>query len=189
MPNYVRSNIAGGTFFFTVVTYRRRELFHLSVNRVLLGEVIRECQRKWSFEINAIVLLPDHLHTIWTLPDGDDNYSARWSMIKKTFTSRFLASGGEDWKVSKGKQRENRKGIWQRRFWEHAIEDEDDFESHFNYIHYNPVKHNLVKCPKDWEPSSFHRWVEKGVYSVDWGCGHYPPPQFHTNDDDYGEPT
>ena len=188
MPNYRRAHIPGGTYFFTVVTHRRRRLFHLEQNRSLLGDAIRNCQRNWPFELNAIVLLPDHLHTIWTLPPGDDNYSARWSIIKKTFTASYLAEGGQDWEVSAGKQREHRRGVWQRRFWEHTIEDEDDFEAHFDYIHYNPVKHQFVRCPREWEPSSFHRWVRKGVYPADWACGDSPPPHFPTQPDDYGEP-
>lgn len=154
----------------------------------MLGEAIRCCQQEWSFEVNAIVVLPDHLHTIWTLPAGDANYSARWSVIKKTFTTQFLASGGEDWRVSSGKQRENRRGVWQQRFWEHTIEDEDDFQSHFDYIHYNPVKHQLVKCPRDWEATSFHRWVDRGVYPRDWACGNHPPIKFLAHQENFGEP-
>lgn len=188
MPDYRRSHVPGGTFFFTVVTHQRRRLFHIERNRLLLGNVIRECQAKWPFEINAIVLLPDHLHALWTLPRGDSNYSAQWSVIKKTFTLKFLASGGRDARVSAAKRREHRRGVWQRRFWEHTIEDEDDFQIHFDYIHYNPVKHKLVRCPGDWEPSSFHRWVTAGVYPKGWGCGKYPPPMFPETDDDYGEP-
>lgn len=153
----------------------------------MLGDVIRECQREWPFDINAIVLLPDHLHAIWTLPPGDANYSGRWSVIKVNFTQRFLASGGRDAPVSAGKQRERRRGVWQRRFWEHTIEDEDDFETHFDYIHYNPVKHKLVKCPGEWEPSSFHRYVKAGVYPADWACGQSPPPRFPETKSDYGE--
>jgi putative transposase len=188
MPNYRRSHTPGGTFFFTVVTHRRRRVFDAPSSRALLGEVIRECQKDWPFEVHAIVLLPDHLHTLWTLPRGDENYSGRWSAIKKTFTSRFLAGGGADWRVSAGKQREQRRGIWQRRFWEHTIEDEDDFEAHFDYIHYNPVKHKLVRCPGDWEPSSFHRWVKRGVYPADWACGNDAPPKLSERKDGYGEP-
>lgn len=187
MPNYRRAYVPGGTFFFTVVTHRRRLLFHHESNRALLGAVIRDCQRDWPFEINAMVLLPDHLHAIWTLPPGDADYSGRWSVIKLSFTQRFLASGGRDSPVSAGKKRERRRGIWQRRFWEHTIEDEDDFETHFDYIHYNPVKHKLVKCPGEWEPTSFHRWVKAGVYPSNWACGDHSPPKFPETKDDYGE--
>ena len=86
-----------------------------------------------------------------------------------------------------GKQREGRRGVWQRRFWEHTIENEDDFQIHFDYIHYNPVKHRLARCPGDWEASSFHRWVEAGVYSADWASGRYPQPMFPEVEGDYGE--
>lgn len=187
MPNYRRAHIPGGTFFFTVVTHRRRRLFHIEANRKLLGDIIRETQLEWPFEMNAIVLLPDHLHAIWTLPPGDENYSGRWSVIKKNFTTRFLANGGIDAKVSSGKQREGRRGVWQRRFWEHTLDSEDDFQTHFDYIHYNPVKHKLVKCPGDWKASSFHRWVQAGVYPADWACGRYPSPTFPETKGDYGE--
>jgi putative transposase len=187
VPNYRRAYVPGGTFFFTVVTHRRRRLFHLEANRTLLGEVIRDCQRDWPFEMNAVALLPDHLHTLWSLPAGDGDFSGRWSVIKKEFTVRFLAGGGRDNRVSRGKTREGRRGIWQRRFWEHTIEDEDDFQTHFDYIHYNPVKHGYAKCPRDWGPSSFHRWVARGVYPVDWACGQHPPPMFPVTKDDYGE--
>ena len=188
MPSYRRAYVPGGTYFFTVVTHQRRHLFDREENRTLLGNAFRECRQTWPFEINAIVLLPDHLHAIWTLPRGDDNYSGRWSVIKKSFTQAFLNSGGRDWKVSAGKQRENRRGIWQKRFWEHVIEDEDDFETHFDYIHYNPVRHGLVRCPRDWPASSFHRWVEKGVYPRDWACGRSAQPTFTRPAGSFGEP-
>ena len=119
---------------------------------------------------------------------GDTNFSARWSVIKKEFTKSFLAAGGTDHAVSDGKQRERRRGVWQRRFWEHTIEDEDDFETQFDYIHYTPVKHGLAKCPKEWSASSFHRWVEQGVYAKDWGCGKNGPPDFAGDVEEFGEP-
>lgn len=188
MPNDRRSYLPGGTYFFTVVTHRRRRLFHHVRNRSLLGEALRQCQANRPFEINAVILLPDHLHAIWTMPRGDTSYSDRWSIIKRTFTQQYLRGSGQDGRVSAGKLRERRRGIWQRRFWEHTLEDEDDFQTHFDYIHYNPVKHQLVKCPGDWEPSSFHRWVEQGVYPKNWGCGKDPPPTFPVTQDDYREP-
>jgi putative transposase len=154
----------------------------------MLGTAFRQCLADWPFRVNAIVLLPDHLHTIWTLPLGDDRYSGRWSVIKKSFTSQFLAAGGIDWSVSDGKRQEGRRGVWQRRFWEHVIEDEDDFEKHFDYIHYNPVKHQLANCPSDWEPSSFHRWVKQGVYEEGWGRREAAVPPIARSKDDFGEP-
>lgn len=119
-------------------------------------------------------------------PRGDTNFSARGSVIKKTFTQRYLSAGGAAMGVSAGKLRERRRGVWQRRFGEHTIEDEQDFETHFDYIHYNPVKHRLVRCPREWEPSSLHRWSRRGVYPADWGCGRTPPPVFEERE--FGEP-
>jgi putative transposase len=170
MPDYRRWFVAGGTYFFTVVTCGRAKLFASDAARELLGKVYRECARAWPFETPAIVLLPDHLHAIWTLPPGDANYSARWSWIKKKFTRRWLAAGGTEHHTTTGTRREQRRGIWQRRYWEHTIEDEDDFERHFDYIHFNPVKHGYVGGPYAWRWSSFHRWVKAGVYDRCWGA-------------------
>jgi putative transposase len=164
MPEYKRAYVPGGSFFFTLVTHRRRRFLTQPNAHGLLGDVIRECKRDRPFAINAIVLLPDHLHAIWTLPHGDSDYSARWGWIKKEFTKRWLAIGGTETAISEGRQREGRRGIWQPRFWE------DDFERHFDYIHYNPVKHKLVKCPRDWQFTSFHLWVKQAVYPEHWAC-------------------
>jgi putative transposase len=131
-------------------------------SRDVLRGAFAEANRNWPFEMPVVVLLPDHLHTIWALPSGDDRYATRWGWIKKEFTKHWLAAGGCEQPVSAAKQRACRRGIWQRRYWEHLIRDEHDFERHFDYIHYNPVKHGYVKCPKDWPYSSFHRWVNKG---------------------------
>ncbi len=171
MPNYRRYFVPGGTYFFTLKTERNAPLFRVEPNVRLLGEVIREMKGKWPLTINAIVLLPDHLHTIWSLPPGDADYPTRWAWLKKEFTVRYLANGGKEQPRSESRQRNRRRGVWQRRYWEHTIEDEDDFEAHFDYIHWNPVKHGYVTCPKDWPYSSFHRWVKAGVYPIDWGCG------------------
>jgi len=170
MPNFRRAWVPGGSFFFTVVTDRRRPLFSDAEARRLLGEKIRACQAEWPFTINAIVLLPDHLHAIWSLPPGDDAYPTRWAWIKKEFTKAWLANGGAETVISAGRSREERRGVWQPRFWEHTLESEDDFERHFDYIHYNPRKHGYVACPADWPSSSFHRWVAAGVYPPDWAC-------------------
>lgn len=169
----------GGTYFFTVVTYERRPLFEGEVARSILGDAFRECQERFPFQQVAVVLLPDHLHSIWSLPSGDDNYSGRWEFIKRTFTQSWLEAGGTEMRISLGQRRDGRRGIWQPKFWEHTIRDEEDFERHFDYIHFNPVKHGHAKCPREWIPSSFHRWVEAGVYIREWGCqSHTPPPHF-----------
>ena len=98
-------------------------------------------------------------------------YSGRWQWIKTQFTQRWLAAGGSEVRTTTGRKNDGRRGVWQPKFWEHTIEDEEDFERHFDYIHYNPVKHGHVKCPEDWRWSSFHRWVRAGVYPEHWGCG------------------
>ncbi len=170
MPDYRRAFVPGGTFFFTLVTNRRAKLFAGELGRTLLGDCFRECQEKWPFTIHSIVLLPDHLHAIWILPRGDSDYSTRWAWIKKEFTSRWLAHGGKETMISKARKKERRRGVWQPRFWEHTLEDDSDFERHFDYIHYNPVKHGYVRCPHEWPHSSFHRWVEAGVYPWHWAC-------------------
>ena len=189
MPNYRRAYVPGGSFFFTLVSDRRAPIFRDPPGRPLLGSVIRRAQLKWPVTINAIVLLPEHLHAIWSLPSGDTRYSARWGWIKKEFTKEWLALGGLEQPVSTGREQEGRRGVWQRRFWEHTLESEDDFERHFDYIHYNPVKHRHVRCPRDWLWSSFHRWVTAGVYPADWACGNRGPLNFSDIEDSVGEPT
>lgn len=170
MPEYRRARVPGGMYFFTLVTNGRLPLFANQFARDLLGDCFREAQARWPFQITAIVLMPEHLHAIWTLPPGDSNYSARWGWIKKEFTGRWLDGNVSIPEVSPSQARERRQGVWQPRFWEHVIRDEDDFERHFDYIHYNPVKHGHVRCPGEWQPSSFHRWVKAGVYPKNWGC-------------------
>lgn len=175
MPNYRRAYIPGGTYFFTVKTERNAPIFSDVWAVRLLGNVIRDAKQIWPFTINAMVLLPDHLHAIWTMPRGDDNYSTRWACIKKEFTKRYLEAGGREQATSRSRRKNRRRGIWQRRFWEHTIEEEDDFDAHFDYAHWNPVKHGYVICPALWPHSSFHRWVKKGVYPRNWGCGDHEP--------------
>jgi len=175
MPNYRRAFVPGGTFFFTLVAYQRRSIFRNEAARRVLGDTIRDCQSKWPFEVVAIVLLPEHLHTIWSLPSGDAAYPRRWGWIKKEFSKAWLDSGGTQAWVPQSKRNERRLGIWQPRFWEHTCETVEDFEIRFDYIHYNPVKHGHVRCPHEWPWSSFGRWVEAGVYEESWACGQCPP--------------
>ena len=170
MPDFRRYHVAGGTFFFTVITARRARLFGDEEACRWLGECFREERQARPFRVEAIVLLPDHLHAIWTLPRGDSDYSTRWSAIKSAFTRRWLRAEGAEQAVPRGHRREGRRGVWQARFIEHTIRDEDDFIHHVEYIHYNPVKHGLVRCPRDWSWSSFHRHAKLGFYPIDWGC-------------------
>ena len=176
MPDYCRAFVPGGTFFFTVVTERRAPWLCEDRARACLCEAMGRCRMRWPFAIEAIVLLPDHLHTIWSLPAGDTAYPRRWAAIKRRFTARWLASGGPEMPVSPGRHRQRRRGVLQPRYWEHVIRDERDFERHADYIHYNPVKHGLCRCPRDWPFSSFHRFVQSGDYPPDWGCGAGPVP-------------
>jgi REP-associated tyrosine transposase len=170
LTHWRRYFLPGGTFFFTLVTEGRAPILTTSVGRSILRTVTRQCQQRWPFEILAIVLLPDHLHTAWRLPDGDSDYSKRWAWIKKEFTKAWLAAGGIEQPTSDSRRRNRRRGVLQRRFWEHAIRDEQDFERHVDYIHYNPVKHGYAPCALDWPWSSFRRHVRAGVYPQDWGC-------------------
>ena len=170
MPNYRRAVLPGGTFFFTVVTASRSRILSTSNAQRFLRQAFRETQDRLPFSIDAVVVLPDHLHTIWTLPPDDHDFSTRWALLKKTFTKLWLSSAGEEQPVGISKTRERRHGVWQRRFWEHAIRDDRDFERHCDYIHYNPVKHGLASCPHAWATSSFHRYVRAGVYDVAWCC-------------------
>jgi putative transposase len=169
MPNWRRAGIPGGKHFFTVVTDQRVPFLCDEPARRILGTALRECRQNWPFEIDAIALLPDHLHTIWTLPAGDAGYSMRWAWIKKEFTKEWLREGGTEHIPTAGRRRDGRRGVWQPKFWEHAVRAENDFESHADYIHYNSVKHGLVRAPADWPWSSFHRWVRDGFYPLEWG--------------------
>lgn len=137
---------------------------------LLLKQTIRHVKTDRSFQIDAAVVLHDHLHMIWTLPPGDTDYSGRWSKIKGSFTRQWLAAGDGEAPITKGKRRDERRGVWQPKFIEHTIRDEDDFIRHVEYIHYNPVKHGYVSCPKYWPWSSFHRYVRNGVYPPSWCC-------------------
>jgi len=165
---YRRAKIEGGTYFFTVVTYHRMKTLCLSENIELLKDAFAYAKKRRPFDIEAIALLPDHLHFILTLPPNDNDFPTRLRHIKSHF-SRYSSGAGPDNNASRNRKRE--KAVWQRRYWEHVIRDEEDFIRHVDYIHYNPVKHHLVASPKDWKFSSFHHYVRKGVYDLEWGAG------------------
>ncbi|MFH1341568.1 MAG: transposase [Pseudomonadota bacterium] len=163
MTFYRRNFIAGGSFFFTVNLAERR--LHLLTQHIdELRGAFRETRQRHPFAIDAMVVLPDHLHAIWTLPEGDADFATRWRLIKSTF-SRSLPSGE---RISDSRAAKGERGIWQRRYWEHTIRDEDDFARHIDYVHINPVKHGLVPRASDWPYSSFHRMVKLGIYPEDW---------------------
>lgn len=184
MPEYRRAFQPGGTFFFTVVTHERRPIFRSLTARRLLLEVIEEIRNETTFNVNEHVILPDHLHSIWLLPDNDSDFSTRWSRIKRLFTKRWLAQTGREEPISASRAKHRERGVWQRRFWEHTIRDEDDMIRHVDYIHFNPVKHGLVECPHAWPHSNFERWVQVGHYANDSSCwceGRTPKkPSFET---------
>lgn len=169
MPEYRRTFIEGGTYFFTVVTYNRFAILTTEEGRNFLHEAWLEVCERLPFETVAVCILPDHLHCIWTLPEGDANFSGRWKEIKRVFTRRYLEQVGPGRVVSASRIKHGEAAVWQRRFWEHAIRDEEDFCRHLDYIHYNPVKHGLVQRVSDWPYSSFHRYVKRGWYNPDWG--------------------
>jgi putative transposase len=169
LSNWRRAFCPGGTFFFTLATERRAPVFTTPRGRSILRTVTEGCRQRWPFEILAIVLLPDHLHALWRIPDGDSAYPRRWAWIKKEFTQQWLAEGGREQPISGSRSKEGRRGVLQRRYWEHMIRDETDHKRHVD-IHYNPVKHGHASCPAEWPWSSFHRYLRAGVYSSDWGC-------------------
>jgi putative transposase len=171
MRNYRRCHVPGGSYFFTVVTERRALILGNDLARDLLRMAFRDCLQRWPpFQVDAMVMLQDHLHAIWTMPPGDSDYSKRWGAIKKRFTESWLELGGPEKPLSASRVRRRRRGIWQDYFWEHTLRDERDYARHFDYIHYNPVKHGLVECARQWPYSTFHRWMKRGVYEEHWGC-------------------
>jgi putative transposase len=163
MTAYRRNRVPGGTFFFTVNLYDRRSRL-LTANIDALRDAVRQVRARAPFHIDAWVVLPDHLHSIWTLPADDLNYSARWQAIKTAFSKRIPA----DEFRSASRDAKGERGIWQRRFWERTIRDDRHYAAHVDYIHFNPVKHGLVKNATDWPYSSFHRAVAMGIYPADW---------------------
>jgi putative transposase len=169
MPEYRRTRIEGATYFFTVVTFRRQPILCLPESLDAMRDVITDVAQRHPFQADAWVVLPDHMHFVWTLPEGDSNYSVRWAIVKKELTKRLSSSIGTDNARTQSRQHHREGTVWQRRFWEHQIRDEQDFRAHVDYIHFNPVKHGLVGSPNEWRCSSFHGWVAQGAYEEDWG--------------------
>jgi putative transposase len=166
MPNYRRAFIPGGTWFFTVNLLQRYRNDLLIREIDLLRETVRRVRERYPFQIDAWVVLPEHIHCVWTLPPGDSDFSMRWRLIKSGF-SRALPNTERRSDVRKAA---GERGIWQRHYWEHWIRDEADYQRHVDYVHVNPLKHGYVKRVADWPYSTFHRYVAKGMYPADW-CG------------------
>ncbi len=172
MPEYRRNRVPGGSYFFTVNLLDRTSDL-LTVNIDALRNAVRATHQRAPFQIDAWVVLPDHMHAIWTLPSGDDNFSDRWRAIKKSFSKSVPATEPR----SLVRQQNAERGIWQRRFWEHTIRDDADFANHMDYVHFNPVKHGYVDHPTGWPYSSFRRAVANGFYPADWNVS----PADHPN--------
>ncbi len=184
MPNYRRNYVPGGTYFFTVVTHHRRPILTSPCARGCLRDAFNSVMEKRPFVVVAIVLLPDHMHTVWSLPSGDSQYSLRWAQIKERFTRNYLrATADRDRKAAVARRRRAR-SVWQERYWEHTCRDEDDLKRCVDYVHYNPVKHGLVRRVVDYPWSSFHRFVRLGEYTPEWGSAD-PCPDYHTPELDW----
>ena len=167
MPTYIRDNTPGATWFFTV-TLRDRGSHCLTDHIGILRACLALTKAKHPFRIDAMVVLPEHIHAVWTLPADDANFSLRWLLVKRRFTRQLLCEGLLDASSSR-KRGDAERSLWARRYWEHRIRDEDDFAHHVDYIHFNPVKHGLVPRAADWPHSSFHRYLRRGVLREDWG--------------------
>ena len=164
MPDYRRVWHEGGTYFFTVNLLHRHGNDLLTREHALLRETVRNVRRAHPFEIHGWVTLPDHLHCVIELPAGDADFATRWRLIKLNFSKALPRAEPR----SQVRVRRGERGIWQRRFWEHLIRDDTDYQAHMAYVHINPVKHGLVKRVADWPYSTFHRLVNTGVYPLDW---------------------
>lgn len=163
MTHYRRNRVAGGTYFFTV-KLANPKLRLLTEHIDLLREAYAHVQKRYPFETVAICILPNHLHAVWTLPESDDDYSLRWRLLKTRFSSHFGAAKQR----SASKQKRHEKGIWQRRFYEHTIRNDEDLSRCVDYVHFNPVKHGWARQVKGWPYSSFHRFVQTGKLPADW---------------------
>jgi len=172
MPNYRRNRIPGGTFFFTVnLLDRHSDLLVTQID--VLRDAVQRVRRHAPFHIDAWVVLPDHMHCLWTLPVEDADFPGRWRAIKTAF-SKALPTRASRLPTMTGR---GERGIWQRRYWEHTIRDDRDFAAHLDYTHFNPVKHGLVKHPADWPHSSFRRCVARGLYPAGWNGGNSEPQE------------
>ena len=172
---YRRETTPGATYFFTVNLEDRRRT-DLVANIGLLRRVVADVRGRHPFRIDASVILPDHLHMIWTLPESDADFAVRWALIKGGFSRQLQ----KDEVLARSRASKRERGIWQRRYWEHRIRDEMDLERHVDYVHYNPVKHGYAPEPVAWPYSSIHWFVRTGRVCRSWGGA--------DNGEDFGEP-
>jgi putative transposase len=167
MPDYRRAWHPGGTYFFTVNLLKRHGNDLLTRHMEVLRDVVHAVRKRHPFRIHGWVVLPDHLHCVIELPADDADFAKRWRLIKAGFSKTLP----RDEQLSKVRQARGERGIWQRRFWEHLIRDEADFQAHMDYVHINPVKHGFVERVGNLPYSTFHRMVEAGIYPHDWAGG------------------
>ncbi|MDH4871961.1 transposase [Pseudomonas sp. BN515] len=165
MSNYRRARDPGALYFFTLVTHLRKPVLTHPAVRNTLREAIICTRERFPFDIHGWVLLPDHLHCIWQLPPDDHDFGRRWSIIKRQVSQQCAEVSPR----TRSQQARRELSFWQRRFWEHRIRNEADYQRHMDYLHWNPVKHGLVNRVSDWPWSSFHCLVREGVYPADWG--------------------
>jgi putative transposase len=192
MPDYRRYFVSGGTYFFTLVTHRRYPWFADPANIQRLRHAAASVRQESPFRFLAGVVLHNHMHFLWTLPPGDADFSSRIGRMKVRF-SRSLGRRARDGSEQPASRRKHHEcDIWQRRFWEHSIDNEEELLAYLDYIHFNPVKHGLAPCSHAWEASSFHGWVAAGFYERSWGCccQGLPrlPQQFAAIEQSAGEP-
>jgi putative transposase len=169
MSRYRRARVSGAVYFFTLVTFDRRPFLVEPESRRLLRQAWQLTHAERPFESLALVLLPDHMHCLWQLPEGDGDFSTRWRLIKGRFTVGYAGAGHGLPRPSPSRARVGEQTVWQRRFWEHLIRDQEDLKRHVDYIHYNPVKHGHAQRAADWPYSTFPKYVRLGQYSPAWG--------------------
>jgi putative transposase len=184
MSEYRRAKMPGGTYFFTVNTFRRGKFLILDPFRNALRDGIETARITLPFTIVAWVLMPEHLHCIWRLPENDADFSTRWAIIKREVSKRCGHLVEIDGLLNHSKQFRNESVVWQRRFWEHQIRDDLDLQRHVDYIHFNPVKYGHAACVADWRYSTFHRYVQQGLYPADWAGIEDDMHEFGEQDDE-----
>jgi len=161
---YRRVKTPGACYFFTVNLAKRKG--SLLIDEIeKLRQAFHKVKLKHPFKVDAVVILPDHLHMVMSLPEGDANYSQRWNLIKGCFSRSIECTE----RISIVRKKKRERGIWQKRFWEHLIRDEKDFKRHVDYIHYNPVKHGYVRSAADWKYSSIHHYIAMEILPRNWG--------------------
>ena len=173
---YRRLTTKGACYFFTLNLQNRQQTL-LTDHIDTLRNTINKVKHNHPFKLDALVILPEHLHILITLPRDDNNYAKRIMLIKTSF-SRQLP---KEENISKSRKSKRKRGIWQRRYWEHQIRNDEDYENHINYIHYNPVKHGYVNNANEWQYSTIHQYIKQGVITQNWGSENIMLTQ------DYGE--